>query len=355
MPKAFRLILDTERPLSTSEGLSVDDTLPIAIDTLGSDPILHLYTFVPSAIVGRYQDLQAALKLDRCEALGIEYNRRSTGGGTVIMGPSVIALGFGINVDYPGLRPGVSGVFDSLSKALIIGLKGLGIDAYFRPKNDLEVKGKKIAGLSAAMETGKSLLFHTSLLVDFDMFVLTEIMNTPLIKIKDKGYSCFSERLTTVNREGKREFTVKEVMEAIVRGFEEHFGVELIPERLSPEEEKISLDLKKKRYENPEWIYSHKHPRVRMGCGAIKTPGGLLEIYLSLAGPVIESIYITGDFFTTTKKLALIESSLKYKACNEESLKDALGKIWEPDIIYNVTQDQLIGAIMLAKENQIRI
>lgn len=53
-------------------------------------------------IVGRYQDIEAALKLDRCRERGVEYNRRSTGGGTVIMGPEIVALGLGINVDHPG-------------------------------------------------------------------------------------------------------------------------------------------------------------------------------------------------------------------------------------------------------------
>ncbi|MBW1683166.1 MAG: lipoate--protein ligase family protein, partial [Deltaproteobacteria bacterium] len=62
----------------------------------------------------------------------------------------------------------------------------------FQPKNDLEVGGKKIAGLSAANETGACLLFHTSLLVDFDVPLMLDIMNTPLIKVRDKGYSCFS-------------------------------------------------------------------------------------------------------------------------------------------------------------------
>ena len=72
------------------------------------------------------------------------------------MGPDIMALGLGINVDYPGLKKGVGGVFESLSLVLIRALAKLGIEAYFQPKNDLEVSGKKIAGLSAASEEGKS-------------------------------------------------------------------------------------------------------------------------------------------------------------------------------------------------------
>ena len=99
----WRFIKEISRPVSTAEGLAVDDTLPQSIEYHDSPPILHLYTFIPSVIVGKYQDIEAALKLDRCRARGIEFNRRSTGGGTVIMGPEILALGFGINMDYPGL------------------------------------------------------------------------------------------------------------------------------------------------------------------------------------------------------------------------------------------------------------
>ena len=216
----WRLFLNLAKPLSTAEGLSMDDTLPRSVEAGQSPPVLHLYTFVPSAIVGKYQDIEAALKLERCQARGIEYNRRSTGGGTVIMGPEVVALGLGIKADYPGLGTGVGGIFGSLGYVLTQALQDLGIRAVFQPKNDLEVAGKKIAGLSAATETGKSLLFHTSLLVDFDVALMTDIMNTPLIKLKDKGYNCFSQRMTTVRQELGRPVSVKEVMISIITAFE---------------------------------------------------------------------------------------------------------------------------------------
>jgi lipoate-protein ligase A len=309
---SFRLIKEIDSPKSTAEGLSVDDTLPCAVERCGSSPILHLYKFVPSAIVGRYQAMEAALNLQRCKELGIEVNRRSTGGGTVIMGPTVMALGFGVPVDHPGLKAGIEGVFSAMSQALVLGLKTLGVQATFRPKNDLEIGGRKIAGLSASLEGKRGILFHTSLLVDFDMNILSQIINTPLVKLKDKGYSCFSERLTTVRLETGRDVQVEEVIDVTIKGFEKFFDCTFEESSLTDEELKIKEGFKRERYENPSWIFSNKHPRMRMGVGRLKTKGGLLEIYLSLAGAVIENIFITGDFFTTTKDLNLIESSLTF-------------------------------------------
>ncbi|MCP4668231.1 MAG: lipoate--protein ligase family protein, partial [Deltaproteobacteria bacterium] len=246
----WRLFKNISKPLSTAQGLAVDDTLPLSVSRNASVPILHLYSFVPSVIVGKYQDIEAALKLDRCKARGIEFNRRSTGGGTVIMGPHIVALGLGINMDYPGLKSGVGGVFESLSIVLIRALKMIGVKAYFQPKNDLEVGGKKVAGLSAASDGDKSLLFHTSLLVDFDIPLMLDIMNTPLIKVRDKGYNCFSQRMATVQQELGRHVAVPEMMEAIEAAFQDAFNVQFKEDVPDEWEKRTIRQYMEERYTN---------------------------------------------------------------------------------------------------------
>jgi len=333
----------------------VDDTLPWSVAQGDSPPILHLYTFVPSVIVGKYQDIEAALKLDRCRARGVEFNRRSTGGGTVIMGPEVVALGFGFRADTPGFEPGISGIFRTVSGVLIRALETLGIRAVFQPKNDLEVGGKKIAGLSAANETGACLLFHTSLLVDFDVPLMLDIMNTPLIKVRDKGYSCFSRRMTTVRQELGRSIGVTTVMDAVQEAFEERFGIRFREDHPSARERDSIERFIKERYTREDWIFSHKHPRSRMGVGRLKTRGGLLEIYLSLAGASIENVVITGDFFSTPENVHRLENALKWTSAREERIRENLASVWEEDMIHGLDVPTLTRAILLAKENQMRL
>ncbi len=355
MTETWRLFRNVTRTLSTAQGLAVDDTLPRSVALHHSPPILHLYRFVPSAIVGKYQDIEAALKLDRCEARGIEVNRRSTGGGTVIMGPEVVSLGLGIEVDHPGLKGGVGGVFDSLSRILGHALSTFGIEAYFQPRNDLEVDGRKIAGLSAASEVGKSLLFHTSLLVDFDVDLMLDIMNTPLIKLSDKGYNCFSQRMTTVRREAGRRVEVEDVIDAVAGAFESGFGIRFAQDEPDAWEQESVQDLVDQRYTQRDWIFSHKHPRARMGVGRVKTRGGLLEIYLSLAGGSIENVVITGDFFSTTEDVNRLEKALKWTSAREDRIAENLADVWKEDMIYGLDVPTLTRAILEAKENQVRL
>jgi lipoate-protein ligase A len=355
MAGRWRLFKNISRPASTAEGLAVDDTLPQSVAKHQSPPILHLYTFVPSVIVGKYQDIEAALRLERCRKRGIEYNRRSTGGGTVIMGPEIVALGLGINVDYPGLSGGLGGVFEPLAHVLSKALERFGIQSYFQPKNDLEVAGKKVAGLSAAYETGKSVLFHTSLLVDFNVHLMTDIMNTPLLKLSDKGHNCFSQRMTTVRQEVGENVSVEEVMEAIETSFEKEFRIRFQKDGPDDWETEVMERHIKERYTNREWVFSHKHPRARMGLGRLKTRGGLLEIYLALSGGSIENVIISGDFFSTSDHINRLEKALKWTSAREDSVGQNLSKVWQDDMIYGLDVPTLTKAIMKAKENQVRL
>lgn len=355
MTSQWRLFKNRTGSLSTAEGLAIDDTLPRSVTGHGSPPILHLYTFIPSVIVGKYQDIESALRLERCRARGIEYNRRSTGGGTVIMGPEIIALGLGIPSDYPGLHGGVGGVFNALGRVLAKALERLNITAQFRPKNDLEVEGRKIAGLSAASETERSLLFHTSLLVDFDIPLMTDIMNTPLIKVQDKGYNCFSRRMTTVREELGKDIPVSDVMEVIQKSFEASFQIHFKESQPDDWEKRTIQRLIEERYTRKEWIFSHKYPRARMGVGQLKTRGGLLEIYLSLSGGSIEDVIITGDFFSTTEAVNRLEKSLKWTSSRKENIERHLEAVWKEDMIYGLDVSTLTKAILLAKENQVRL
>jgi lipoate-protein ligase A len=144
---------------------------------------------------------------------------------------------------------------------------------------------------------------------------------------------------------------MERVVEAIENAFSQKFGVTFEKDEPDTWEKKSIKDFINTRYTNPDWIFSHKHPRSRMGIGEFKTPGGLLEIYLSLAGSTIEHIIITGDFFSTTKDVNLLESALKWTSAKREKIEEHLSEVWREDIIYGVNVGTLTEAIVKAKED----
>ena len=59
---------------------------------------------------------------------------------------------------------------------MIRALRELGIHAKFRAKNDLEVDGRKIAGLGVYYDASGAMMFHTSLLVDLDISLMLRVL-----------------------------------------------------------------------------------------------------------------------------------------------------------------------------------
>jgi hypothetical protein len=76
---------------------------------------------------------------------------------------------------------------------------------------------------------------------------------------------------------------------------------------------------------------------------------------LSLSGGAIESVVITGDFFSTSEDISRLENVLKWTSAREEKIRESLEKVWRKDMIYGLDVDTLTSAVLLAKENQVRL
>jgi hypothetical protein len=184
---------------------------------------------------------------------------------------------------------------------------------------------------------------------------MLDIMHTPLVKIRDKGYNCFSQRMTTVRQELGRRVPVADVMDSIQQAFEQEFNIRFKEDAPDKWEKKTIMRFTEDRYHNQEWIFSHKHPRARMGIGQFKSRAGLLEIYLSLSGASIENVLITGDFFSTSADIHRLENALKWTASRKEIIEKNLSSVWKKDMIYGLDVPTLTQAILKAKENQVRL
>jgi len=342
----LRYICEHGNLLSSARGLAADETLNISISENNSPPILHLYNFKPAVIVGKYQDISSVINIEKCNKYHVEYNRRHTGGGTVFMNQDVVALGFGVSLDFPGISRSISKVFELASEIFINSLQKIGIKAKFKPKNDIEVNGKKIAGLSATVEDNNTLLFHSSILVDFDLEMMLELLKLPTEKLSDKGYGCFSRRMTTINKEIKTKITMQDMMKIIAESFSERLHLELFCEQFTDWEKNKINELEQNKYRSGDWIFSSRHVKQTMGKSLKKTKGGLLEVFSSKSGNLIDSIIITGDFFSTDKDIKLIENALRFTKFEKNEILNSLHKIWKENIIWGVTSEELTDIIL---------
>lgn len=295
-------------------GLATDEYL---MDThsgqeVGAAASLRLYTYRDyCALAGRFQNIHAELNLEACRREGFQYNRRLTGGGAIIMGHEQLGICLATANTFGSAH--TRELYHLFSAPVIMALEQLGIKAELRGKNDLEVGGKKIAGLGIHVNPNGAIQFHTSLLVGLDIPVMLKVLNIPLQKIGDKAQiHKVEQRITTVSGALGREITVGAVRELVKSCFEKKFGIRLAEQPISIGELAQIEKLASERYRNEDWIFQHSPQPDMSGMGLKKTPVGLLRTYLALKGETIKSVLITGDFFGQEVLFRQIESQLKW-------------------------------------------
>lgn len=391
--------------VTASAGLAADEVLATRVGSGASQPTLRLYTYKPCALVGRFQTIENELNLDYCAQKKIPVNRRPTGGGAIIMGEGQLGVALAIpgksDESYASVRERMA----QFSQGIISGLNTLGIDVEFRRKNDLEVNGKKIAGLGLHKTATGGLLFHASLLVDLDVAYMLNVLKTPFEKISDKEIATVAERTTTVRRELCESLTLNEIRKTILNGYKSAFDVNIqtmnnsddptlilpydpdlrcgagtgedkkdnsIPS-FSPvtgetqrgqknmnfqnqwsgftnEEMDDLRRLEKEKYMDSDWIFQSTDVADSIGKSIIKTEGGLLDIRIVLAGKMIKSAFIGGDFFTSEHAIADLEQSLRWHSSQKSSLHETLTQVykrWSGDLA-NVPMESLIKALSSA-------
>ncbi|MFQ5612912.1 MAG: hypothetical protein ACE5H9_12340 [Anaerolineae bacterium] len=324
----WRLISDDG--VSASFGLAADDLLARRVGHGQSPPTLRLYTYRSHcALVGRFQRVEHEIHLDFCRAQRIPVNRRPTGGGAIIMGADQL----GVALTLPGrggeTYQGARALMAHFSEGIVRGLAGLGVKARFRRKNDIEVDGRKIVGLGIYRAASGGLLFHASLLVDLDVPLMLQILNTPFEKISDKEIATVSARTSTVRREVGRQVTLDAVRRQVAAGYAAAFDVELVPGDFTPGERRAAAALEREKYLTDGWVHQTTEVPDAVGAARVKTPGGLLDVRLTLAGQMMKAVFISGDFFAAEKAVADLEASLRWHTSRVEAVEATLGQVYE--------------------------
>lgn len=322
----------TDDAVAAAAGLARDESLMHHYgrgEEAQSPAVLRLYTYRSHcALVGRYQSVQDELDLETCEQLRVAVGRRPTGGGAIIMGAG--QLGVAVTTRAPSDVPPRE-VLRGYAAGVVAGLARLGIDAHFRSKNDLEVGGRKIAGLGLYLDDRGALLFHASVLADLDVRLMLQVLRIPGAKLSDKAVDRVAERVTTVSRELRREVQGAEIRDAVAAGFREALGVELVPSSPDDDERERAAILAHEKYTSPDWVYQQSSLRDARGSSVLKTPEGLVRIYAGVHGRALSSVLVTGDFNVLPAGVARLEAALRWSHA-------------EPDRIARIAADCLTDA-----------
>ncbi|MDG6220236.1 MAG: biotin/lipoate A/B protein ligase family protein [Candidatus Thermoplasmatota archaeon] len=219
-------------------------------------PTLRVYEWRPSAIsIGYFQGMQEEVDLLSCEKHGVDVVRRITGGGAVYhdeKGEVTYSIIFKEgDVKLPAR---VSDAYPKLCEGIVLGLQKLGLEAEFKPVNDIISGGKKISGNAQTRRMG-CVLQHGTLLYDVDAEMMFTLLLVPDEKIRDKMIAAVKERVTSIRHETGGKKSIEDVEDALVWGFGQALGVEFEMGRLTPEEKKRAEEIAREKYGNKEWNF----------------------------------------------------------------------------------------------------
>jgi len=179
---------------------------------------------------------------------------------------------------------------------------------------------------------------------------MLNVLQTPFEKISDKEIYTVAERTTTVQREVESPLAMDEIRHIILNGYKNAFHSNILLNDYSDEEIVEIHQLEKDKYMDSDWIFQSTEVPDSTGKSVIKTDGGLLDIRIVLAGKMIKSAYIGGDFFTSEHAIADLEQSLRWHSSRDKLLTETLSQVyerWSSDLA-NLSMESLRKAITSA-------
>ena len=335
-PAAFRVIdtgvRDGRRQIAFDQAL-------IDLHKAGEAPdTVRFLRFPPTVLIGRHQAVGHEVKLDHVRRTGIGLVRRITGGGAIYLDQGQL----GWELVFSRTRLGLGGLADTtvaICEAVAAGLsEGFGIEARFRPRNDIEVGGRKLCGTGGFFD-GDTLIYQGTVLVDMDADAMVACLNVPEAKLKKRDLDGAAERVVTLKALLGEAPPIAAVEQAVLSGLATKLGIEPHHGTPSEAEEALAQTLHDQEIGTDDFVFEIDDPAgAGVHAGSHTGAGGTVTAHVRLEGPRaarIREVLITGDFFVTPPRLVYdLEAALRGVAVGEAGpTVDAFFAQTKPDLL----------------------
>ncbi len=249
MPRPWRLVDSGSVP--PPESAALDEAI-LEAHVEGNVPnTLHFYVrAVPTISVGYFQKISESVDLAECQRRGVTIVRRKSGGSSIYTDRGQLIYGLVVNrSDLPEDR---ANSFRVTCQAIADAVRSFGLDAVYRPMNDVEVDGHKISG-NAQLRRRDSVLQHGTIVVDSDMANMDSVLK--VTSARRKNITRPSERMTTLASLLGAAPEMDLVKGALVKSFGEAFDATFSLATLTDLESTMVRKLVSERYSNREWNF----------------------------------------------------------------------------------------------------
>ena len=264
---------------------------------------IRFLRFPPTALIGRHQDLSREIDLDYCARQGVGTVRRITGGGAIYLDEGQLGWELVFHRSSLGIAT-LPDLAREICNAAAAGLGRLGVDARYRPRNDIEVDGRKISGTGGFYD-GDILIYQGTVLVDLDPKTMVSSLRIPESKLAKRDLDSAEQRVVTLrDLLGGDLPDMATIREALLEGFEQGLGIEVEWGEISPGEESLAKRLFDEEIGTDEFVAEIDDPAADRAvlAGSHTGAGGTIDSFVKLEGPtgqVLQRVLISGDFFVT--------------------------------------------------------
>ena len=276
---------------------------------------IRFLRFPPTALIGRHQDLSREINLDYCDENGIGTVRRITGGGAIYLDEG--QLGWELVFHRKSL--GIAALPDlarEICNAAALGLSELGIDAKFRPRNDIEVDGRKISGTGGFFD-GDVLIYQGTVLVDMNSQQMVNALHIPERKLAKRELDSAAQRVITLQELlGDELPDLETIKQALLNGFVNGLGISAEAGEITESEEALAQKYLVEEIGTDEFLREIDNPGDQddVHAGSHTGPGGTIDAFVKLEGPtrqILQRVLISGDFFVTPPRVVFdLEAAL---------------------------------------------
>ncbi|MDO8891853.1 MAG: biotin/lipoate A/B protein ligase family protein [Sulfurimicrobium sp.] len=311
MTAPWRVIDTGLRP--AAENIALNRALLDARQAGECPSTLRFLQFMPSALLGFHQSAEQELDLDYCRAHGVTVQRRITGGGAIYFDETQIGWELYLHKRDLGTAD-MTAIARRICEAAARGISALGVDARYRPRNDIEVDGKKISGTGGVFE-GDALMYQGTLLVEFDVEKMLRVLRIPAEKLSDKAIASARERVANLADLLGFVPPLERVKAALSEALGSEFGVHFAEGGLLPQEQ-VRFRNALAEIDAPQWLDQVARPVADMPIveAVRKFPGGMLRVSLAYDATRrrIAQAWFSGDFFISPRRtVADLEAALR--------------------------------------------
>jgi len=297
-----------------------------ALARMGREALALLSPASPYVCAGYHQGLDQEVDLDFCQTRHIPIFRREVGGGTVYLDGNQLFFQLIIHPDNPVVPLSKDSFYRKFLGPVVNTYRRIGIQAEFKPVNDVIVNARKISGTGVG-EIGDCLVFVGNLILDFNYEMMSRVLKVPDEKFRDKVHKTMEENLTTIRRElGETrasawdEASLNNIM---IEEFKPLLG-SLTPRGIDSELQS-KIDELGGWMLSGDWLYrkgrkiSDREVRIRAGIKVVermhKATGGLIRTSYEDREGRFANVSITGDFFCYPDEgVSRLESMLEGKS-----------------------------------------